>query len=327
MGCITEQHDIVDPERPAADVLRGRRALLVVNTGSRSGQEAQDTAARILEEAGFELTREECGDAEALRATIRRLAGSVDLVVLGGGDGTMNAAAPALMETGLPLGLLPLGTANDLARTLGIPPDLEGAARVIAGGQLRRIDLGEVNGRPFFNVASIGLSVEVTRELTRETKRRWGRLGYAIATCRALWRMRPFSAEIRHGGRVVKVRAIQIAVGNGRHYGGGMTVEEDARIDDGRLDLYSIEFATLWRLLLIYPAFRAGRHGLWREVRTASCTEVEIRTRRPRRVNTDGELVTHTPARFAVRRAALSVLVPAPGTAEAEPPGLAPAPT
>jgi YegS/Rv2252/BmrU family lipid kinase len=326
MGASQETGAGIGPAMPSADVLQGRRALLVVNTKSRSGHDGFEAASAMLEATGFQLRREECLDADALRATIRRLAGSVDLVVLGGGDGTMNAAAPALMETGLPLGVLPLGTANDLARTLGIPLDLEGAARVIAGGHLRRIDLGEVNGKPFFNVASIGLSVEVTRELTRETKRRWGRLGYAIATCRALWRMRPFSAEIRHGGRVVKVRAIQIAVGNGRHYGGGMTVEEDARIDDGQLDLYSIEFAQLWQLLLIYPAFRAGRHGLWREVRTASCTEVEIRTRRPRSVNTDGELVTRTPARFAVRKGALAVLVPAPGEAEADAPGLSPAP-
>jgi diacylglycerol kinase (ATP) len=324
MGCAAGQSTVVDPASDAAEVLRGRRALLVVNTKSRSGREAQETAAGILEAAGFQVRPEPCKDAEALQATIRRLAGSVDLVVLGGGDGTMNSAAPALIETGLPLGLLPLGTANDLARTLGIPPDLEAAARIIADGHLRRIDLGEVNGKPFFNVASIGLSVEVTRELTRERKRRWGRLGYAIATCRALWRLRPFSAEIRHGGGVAKVRAIQIAVGNGRHYGGGMTVEEAARIDDGRLDLYSIEFAQLWRLLLIYPAFRAGRHGVWREVRTANCTEVEVRTRRPRPVNTDGELVTRTPARFTVRRLALSVLVPKPATEGQEPPGLSP---
>ncbi len=296
-----------------------------MNTRSRGGKDAHDTAARILEDEGFHLTSEDCADSDALQAAIRRAAGSVDVVVLGGGDGTMNAAAPALLESGLPLGVLPLGTANDLARTLGIPLDLEGAARVIADGHVRRIDLGEVNGRYFFNVASIGLSVDVTRELTQETKRRWGRLGYPIATFRALWRMRPFHAEIRHDGCVDRVRAIQIAIGNGRHYGGGMTVEEDARIDDGRLDLYSIEFAQFWRLLLIYPAFRAGRHGLWREVRTAACTEVEIRTRRPRPVNTDGELVTRTPARFSIRKGALAVLVPMPGTAEADAPGLGPA--
>jgi diacylglycerol kinase (ATP) len=150
----------------------------------------------------------------------------------------------------------------------------------------------------------------VTRELTRDTKRRWGKLGYAIATCRALWRMRPFSAEISHGGRVDRVRAIQIAVGNGRHYGGGMTVDAEAEIDDGRLNLYSIEFGRIWQLALIYPAFRAGRHGVWREVRTATCEQVEIRTRRPRPVNTDGELTTHTPAHFRVLRDAVAVLAP-----------------
>src|SRR5687768_14962455 len=108
MACITEQRAVVDPDQGASEVLRGRRALLVANARSRSGQDAGDAAARLLEEAGFELRREECRDAEALQATIRRLAGEVDLVVLGGGDGTMNAAAPALMETGLPLGVLPL---------------------------------------------------------------------------------------------------------------------------------------------------------------------------------------------------------------------------
>jgi YegS/Rv2252/BmrU family lipid kinase len=241
------------------------------------------------------------------------MAGAVDFVVLGGGDGTMNAAAPAPMETGLPLGILPLGTANDLARTLSIPTDLGEAARVILGARVRRIDLGEVNGQPFFNVASIGLSVAVTRELTRGLKRRWGRLGYALATGRALWNMRPFRAEIRHADKVERVRTLQIAVGNGRYYGGGMAVEEGAEIDDGRLNLYSLEFDSLWKLALVYPAFRSGRHGLWREVRTADFEEAEIRTHRPRAVNTDGELTTSTPASFRVLRGAVRVLAPPRG--------------
>jgi diacylglycerol kinase (ATP) len=232
--------------------------------------------------------------------------------VLGGGDGTLNSAAPALIETGLPLGILPLGTANDLARTLEIPLDLAEAAQVIVDGEIRRIDLGEVNGKPFFNVASIGLSVGITRELTHDVKQRWGKLGYAVATVRALSRMRPFLAEIRSGSEVHKVRTLQISVGNGRHYGGGMTVEEDAEIDDGCLNLYSLEFDRLWKLALVYPAFRKGRHGMWQEVRTMSCDEVEIRTRRPRPVNTDGEITTETPAQFRVLRQTISVFAPNP---------------
>ncbi|MCR0984760.1 lipid kinase [Roseomonas populi] len=295
---------LLEGHRPA------RRALFVANGKSRRGADGADAAAAALERGGIRLVREPCTDAEALRAAIRRMAGSVDMVILGGGDGTMNSAAPALIETGLPLGILPLGTANDLARTLGIPTELDEAVQVVLEGKPRRIDLGEVNGQPFFNVASIGLSVAVTRELTGEVKRRWGRLGYALATCRALWKMRPFRAEIRHDGTGHRVRTLQVAVGNGRFYGGGMTIDEGAAIDDGRLNLYSLEFEGLWKLALIYPAFRSGRHGLWHEVRTACMEEVEIRTRRPRPVNTDGELTTRTPARFRVLRGAVSVLVP-----------------
>ncbi|MBP0491665.1 lipid kinase [Roseomonas sp. SG15] len=292
-----------------------RRALFVANGKSRRGAEGADAAAAALEQGGIRLVREPCSDAESLRAAIRREAGSVDMVILGGGDGTMNSAAPALIETGLPLGLLPLGTANDLARTLGIPLDLEAAVRVVLDGQPRRIDLGEVNGHPYFNVASIGLSVAVTRELTGEVKRRWGRLGYALATCRALWKMRPFRAEIRHDGVSHRVRTLQVAVGNGHYYGGGMAIDEAAAIDDGRLNLYSLEFEGIWKLAMIYPAFRSGRHGLRQEVRTASSEEVEIRTRRPRPVNTDGELTTRTPARFRVLPGAVTVLVPPPAEA------------
>jgi diacylglycerol kinase (ATP) len=202
----------------------------------------------------------------------------VTMVVLGGGDGTLNSAAPALAESGLPLGILPMGTANDLARTLEIPADLVSAAQIIVDGHVRRIDLGDVNAKPFFNVASLGLSTRMTQELTTDVKQRWGAFGYALATFRALSQTRPFSAEVRSQGGVRKALTLQISVGNGRHYGGGMTVEEDAEIDDGCLNLYSLEFDQLWKLALVYPAFRKGRQGLWKEIRTLRCKEVEIRT-------------------------------------------------
>jgi YegS/Rv2252/BmrU family lipid kinase len=292
---------------------RVRRALLVINENSRQGQEGGQAAVEVLERCGIQLQHETCAGPDELANTILRAASAVDLVVLGGGDGTLSSAASALIETGLPLGILPLGTANDLARTLGIPIDVEGAAQVIVEGNLRRIDVGEVNGKPFFNVASMGLSVGMTRELTPEMKQRWGKLGYAVATLRAFWHMRPFTAAIRSGDGVHKVRTLQVSVGNGRYYGGGMAVEEGAEIDDGFLDLYSLEFTHSWKLALIYPAFRKGRHGMWKEVRTLRCTEVEIRTGRPKKVNTDGEITTETPAQFRVLRQAVSVFAPAAG--------------
>jgi diacylglycerol kinase (ATP) len=103
---------------------------------------------------------------------------------------------------------------------------------------------------------------------------------------------------------------VHVAVGNGRHYGGGMTISEHACIDDGRLDVYSLEVASVWRLLLLLPALRSGRHHAWAEIRTLSGDEIEVRTRHPRSVNADGEITTRTPARFRVLRRALEVYVP-----------------
>jgi YegS/Rv2252/BmrU family lipid kinase len=286
------------------------RALLIVNEKSRQGQRAAQAAETLLQRAGVHVVRERSDGPAELDALIRKHARDVDFAVLGGGDGTFNSAARALIDTKLTVGILPLGTGNDLARTLNIPMDLAGAVETIMAGKTHHIDLGDVNGRPFFNVASFGLSVRLTRNLTSDVKRRWGRLGYAVALFRALIRARPFSAEIVSGGTTHHVRTLQIAVGNGRHYGAGMTVEEDARIDDGVLNLYSLEFHHPWSLLLIYPAFRKGKHGVWKQVRTLKCSEVEIRTRKPRSINTDGEITTHTPARFKVIPRAVKVFVP-----------------
>jgi diacylglycerol kinase (ATP) len=232
--------------------------------------------------------------------------------VLGGGDGTLNAALPGLLDTGLPLGIIPLGTANDLVRTLALPLDIAGAVKVIAAGRLCKVDLGEVNGTPFFNVASIGFGVDLTRALTRDAKQRWGRLGYLIAALRVVRRMRPFHVTIRIGDTVRRSKTVHLAVGNGRHYGGGMTVSEDAAIDDNRLDVYSLEVSNAFALIKMLPSLKTGRHGKWAEVETMAGQEVSVETSRPRSVNADGEIVTRTPAYFRVLPGAVQIYAPVP---------------
>jgi YegS/Rv2252/BmrU family lipid kinase len=288
-----------------------RPALLVVNSHSRRGAGAAEAVARALQAAGVPVLARECYHVGELSGLIRSIRNEVASVVIGGGDGTLNAAAPGLLNTGLPLGIIPLGTANDLARTLNIPSDLALSARIIAAGKLHRIDLGEVNGHLFFNVANIGFGVDLTRALTRDTKRRFGPLGYAIAGLRAIARLRPFRAEIIHGSVTHVSRTVHVAVGNGRHYGGGMTVAEDACIDDGRLNVYSLEVDTFWRLLKLLPALRRGRHDIWEEIRALEGEAIVIRTPgRPRSVSADGEIVTRTPAHFRVRPGAVGMFVP-----------------
>ncbi|MDF2764122.1 MAG: Diacylglycerol kinase family enzyme [Rhodospirillales bacterium] len=287
-----------------------RRALLVVNRLSRSGDADLTSAIGCLKSAGLEVLPFGIDDPKDIPKLIRAHRCRIDMVVVGGGDGTMNAACEAILELGVPMAILPLGTANDLARTLGIPSDMEGACAVAANGIRHRIDLGRANDKHFFNVASIGLSVAVARLIDPETKRRWGAAGYALTVLKALREHRPFRARIRCDGRFVQLHSIQIAVGNGRHYGGGLTVAADAAIDDHQLDLYSIGPASLARLILVAPALRTGRHGEFPFVHLLRGRRIEIETRRPLPVNTDGEVTTRTPVVFQILPAALEVIVP-----------------
>jgi YegS/Rv2252/BmrU family lipid kinase len=288
----------------------GKRALMIVNPRARRGSAPIDAAKAVFEKAGLELEIVSPSDGENASELISRLADHVDFAIVGGGDGTLNAAAAGLVYTGLPLGVLPLGTANDFARTLGIPQDPVKAAELIVAGKQGLIDVGEVNGHLFFNVASIGFSAELAGELTEHAKKRWGTLGYAIVAARILLRSRLFTAFVDHDGTTEKIRTMQVSVGNGRHYGGGMTVEENATADDGWLDLYSLEVDHWWRLLRLLPSLRKGTHGQWDDVRAFKTAEVTIRTSRPRPVNTDGELTTYTPAHFRIRPKSVRVFVP-----------------
>lgn len=296
----------------SANSLPKRRALLLLNPHARLGDSPLDGAMRVFANAGIGVAVERYGSGAEVSPDIVRRASGFDLVVVGGGDGTVNAAAHGVLQTGLPMGILPMGTANDLARTLSIPAAPDDAARVIVAGQTRQIDVGDVNGHLFFNVASIGLAADLARRLTPTAKKRWGQLAYAIAAIRTLVSARPISASIVTRDGETKVKTLQIAVGNGRHYGGGTVIEASATIDDGHLDLYSLEVSSVWKLALMLRDFRRGSHGLWREVRTHRCVEFEIRTRKPQPVNTDGDLVTFTPAYFSIRPSALAVFAPNP---------------
>jgi diacylglycerol kinase (ATP) len=293
-----------------------KRALLLVNRHARRGQDSLAQVIEQLQTLGLELLEESTEHPALLPDIIRRYQHQVDLVIVGGGDGTLNAVVQGLVGTHLPLGILPLGTANDLGRTLGIPANLSEACRVITTGKVKTIDLGLVNDHYFFNVASLGLSVRITQKLTKEMKRRWGVLAYAVTAVQALWESRPFSAEIRVSDTITKVKTVQIAVGNGRFYGGGMTVAADATIDDQQLDLYSLEIRAWWQMLTLLPSMKQGTHITLPNVRAIRGQEIEVITRRIYPINTDGEITTQTPARFRVVPQALSVIVPAQGKAE-----------
>lgn len=291
--------------------MRPRRALLAINPQARSGSLPIDRALDRLRLGGIEIVHSYRDGAEGLAPFVRDHAGDVDAVIIGGGDGTLSGGVDAVIQAGLPLGVLPLGTANDFARTIGVPQDPVAAAAVIAAGVTRRVDVGDVNGIPFLNVASIGLSAALARSLTVETKRRFGPLSYLITSLKVVLQARSFSGVLRSAAGVSRFRTLQLAVGNGRYYGAGMTVAPQAAIDDGLLDLYSLETTRLWRLAMLAPAIRSGEHHHAPEVRSERGAWFEVVTSRPRPINVDGEIRGMTPARFSLRPRVLEVFAPA----------------
>ena len=282
-----------------------------MNPRARDGAETADRAARLLGELGLELVVEPASDPSRFPELIGRQLGRIDRVIVGGGDGTLNAAVQVLVELGLPLGIIPLGTANNLARTLGIPDDIEAACAVSAGGVRRRIDLGRVNDRYFCTTASLGLSVQITEELSADAKRRWGPVAYALTAIRVVRRARPIHADIEWEGGSRHSRTVQIVIGNGRYYGAALQVAEDAAIDDARLDLYSLEVGHWWELLKLAPSLKRGTHGRRSEVEALRARSFVIRTRGRVPIDLDGEIGAETPAHFRVVPRALEVLVPA----------------
>lgn len=287
--------------------------LLLVNKRSRSGEVEPDGFARRLEEQGLAVRRPPPALAEDLDAAIRQAHEDVHAVAIGGGDGTINVALQALLDRRLPLLVIPLGTGNDLARTLGLPLDPLAAIDLAAKGQRQAIDIGTVNGRPFLNVASLGLTIDVAQLQTPAMKKLLGPLSYPVASLRALRRMRSFKVLIRGARSERRLRSVQLSVGNGRFYGGGLVVDDRAEIDDGIMHLYSLAPRSIWSLMASALHFRAGRHREVEHAETMSSPWFEIETDRNLPISADGEVISSTPARFEVKRGALEVFVPRAG--------------
>ena len=241
---------------------------------------------------------------------IRAHAGKVDVAFVGGGDGTMNTVIAPLREIDCPLAPLPLGTANNFARNLGVPLSIESACEALAQGKPGAVDLGEVNGHYFLNGAGLGISTTINRDVHRELKRRWGILVYFVSTVRVLNRCHPFHAEIECDGQNRRLKVLQVTICNGRHYGAGLTIHPEARINDSFLDLFTLNVARWWQGLGLVPAALRGRLDRFKGGSMLKGREIKVTTRRPRSIDTDGEITTKTPAVFKVLPNALKVIMP-----------------
>ena len=235
---------------------------------------------------------------------------SSDVIVIGSGDGTLARSGHALIESGCSIGVLPFGNANDLARGLGMPLDLVTACRALSDAQPRAVDVGIVNGHCFFNAAVIGLGAKVSAAMEASTKKRWKRFSQVPNFLAALLGRRSFSLEVQTDAWTSQVRSIHFTVANGRTIGGGVTVDEEAWLDDGEFDVSSVRPQSLSELLRLAPAMMTGRRRHHPRVDFMRRASLRVETKRKMEIATDGDIVTETPAEFECRPGAVRFLVP-----------------
>ncbi|GLY25902.1 diacylglycerol kinase family protein [Micromonospora sp. NBRC 101691] len=294
-------------------IRRDRRAVLVINARSRRGRRRYDHARSRLLAAGFDLLGtypvDRPGQLEESLTAAAALA--PDLLVAGGGDGTLSAAARLLAHRDMALGLLPLGTTNNFARTVGVPLDLDGAVAVLTDGKVIDVDLGLAGDVPFANHVGIGLSADIMLRTPPRLKRITGRLAYPLTALGLLARHRPMRATLRSAGAEHEFVTHQLYVANGGFHA-GRRITADADADD--------------RLLVAYPVGGPTRRGLLRDTARNAATghrrtlgdepflavrELWLETDRPARVEVDGELCGQTPIRLGLAANALRVMAPA----------------
>jgi YegS/Rv2252/BmrU family lipid kinase len=252
-----------------------------------------------------ELTR---GLQDGIERALR--AGEADEIpVVVSGDGLIGAIGGALAGSEIPLGIVPGGRGNDLARGLGIPSEPEAVVSMLAAGQTRRIDVGEVNGKRFLGIVSVGFDSEANR-LANETKWLRGNLVYAYAGLRTLVGWKPARFTIRVGERRERFTGYSVSVANNKAFGGGMFIAPDADLSDGEFDVVTVGEHGKLRSLAILPKVFKGTHVEEDEVRIFRASRLELSASRPFPVYADGEHLTDLPATLRVLPRALSAIVP-----------------
>lgn len=236
------------------------------------------------------------------------------IVVAAGGDGTVSTVASCLAGTGVPLGVLPLGTLNHFAKDLGLPLELDAALQVIAHGRPVDVDLGEVNGRLFINNSSLGLYPEIVRDREAQQRRlgrsKWPAL--VAASLHALRRYPVLSVQIEVNGKQLERRSAFVFIGNNEYHMEGFDIGERKQLSAGRLSLYVTQRTGRFGLLRLAVRALFGRLEQARDFDSLTATSFVVRPRRRRiHVATDGELQwLDAPLHYRIRPACLRVIVP-----------------
>ncbi len=290
-----------------------RSAILIVNALSRQGQKQFDAACSKLREAGVDLIDTIAIDEPGTLPdkVAEAMAKKPPMLIVGGGDGSLSCAVDELVGTDTIFAILPLGTANSFARTLGIPLDLDGAVGVIAGGEPRRMDLGMIDDDYYCNCAAIGLSTKIGGHIPPLLKKSLGRLGYLIWAAWQSMKFRSFKLIVTHDGVREEIEALEVRIANGPYHGGVELVEE-ADPESGEIVVQAVVGRSPAQLGWSWFAS-------WLRLRARKDTTIEYRghsmkieTIPPQKVSIDGEVLAKTPFTAKIAPAAVLVMAPRP---------------
>lgn len=293
-------------------------AVLIVNVHSRKGEALFHEAKAKIEMQGIRLIAAHAvRDPSKLPGTVRQaVREGAPMVILGCGDGSLSCAVDDLVDRDCVFAVLPLGTANSFARTIGLPLDLDGAIAAIATGRRRRIDLGMIDGDYFANAAAIGLSPMIGDTVPHDLKKYLGRAGYLVWAIWCFFKFRPFRLIVEDSSGEHRMWATEVRIFNGRFHG-GVELAETTDVDSGDIVIQAVTGRGLARLAWDWYAkfFRlSSRDGTTREFRGR---KLRLDTRPRHRISIDGEILARTPVTVEVARRAIEVVVPSvPETAK-----------
>jgi YegS/Rv2252/BmrU family lipid kinase len=287
-----------------------RSAAMIVNARSRRGQELFEQACKRLADLPFPVDAHAVEDPAQLEPVLKRaLAARPDLIILGGGDGTISGLVDFVKGTGAAIAVLPLGTANSFARSLGIPLDIVGAIDVIASGALRRIDLGMIDDDYFANCASMGLSPQIAENIPSGLKRWLGRAGYLAWAAFEFTRFHPFTLIVGEGDTAQRLRVVEVRIANGRFHGGTELIDE-ASVDSGAIVVQAVRGHARRRLLRNWVNGALRRDARHEDTVSFSGKSLRIATEPPLPVSIDGEVLAHTPVTARIAAGVIDVMVP-----------------
>jgi YegS/Rv2252/BmrU family lipid kinase len=288
----------------------GRRLVLIMNPASAGGRPLRLLPRVEQELAALDLVHRVVAtrDMEHASQAAAEAAADGDTVVALGGDGLVGTLAGAVRAAG-PIAVLPGGRGNDFARALSIPDEIGAACRVLAEGSERRLDLGEANGRPFVCIASTGFDSDANR-IANEARFVKGNLVYLYAALRATAAWRPARFTVRLDGEAHQFEGYTVAAANSPFYGGGMRIAPDANMNDGLLDVITVERSSKLRFLANLPKVFSGKHIAADSVRAFRAREVVISADRPFDVYADGDPLTALPATVRIIPGELRVIAP-----------------